>query len=361
MNPVPPLIFPGGRTLAGWWKVLAPLQPQAVSVGHLLLHRVEALARVPQAHRLDVLPFFALKALAQTPGEPLERVDNRLHLGRALLRQVVAQLEAEQLVAPCEGGAWSLTGEGQKALVQGDYQREVNERRVFDFAEPQRPDGPPVFLRLQRDLVFEPWFAVGDWHFDARVLEEVARRPDAWKERHGFPTDVREILLPQTNAVEAPPWQRILLDRPAHLIAVLILVPAADGHEQLQAFAVRRDGWELDSREPVFTLPDGKALVADFVTEPTADDWRQAWRAWCQPRSLPAAEVEACALEPSGWRLRVLANSRLIDRLRSARSDALKGEAWVLAGTGRLRPAARLELVEGGRSVPTASPVVSLS
>jgi hypothetical protein len=32
--------------------------------------------------------------------------------------------------------------------------------------------------------------------------------------------------------------------------------------------------------------------------------------------------------------------------LKTARSEALRGEVWLLAGTGRIRPAAMLELHE---------------
>jgi hypothetical protein len=81
--------------------------------------------------------------------------------------------------------------------------------------------------------------------------------------------------------------------------------------------------------------------------EPSADAWRQAWQAWSQTRSLPGGEVDACRLEPSGHRLVVRAPAKLLDRLKAAKSEALKGEAWVLAGAGRVRAAAMLDLVEG--------------
>jgi hypothetical protein len=356
MNAAPPLAFPGGRVLAGWWKLLTPLHPRALWVGTLLLHHVEALVCVPQPARLDPLPLFALKALALAPGESLERLNDRLHLGSALLRQLVVQLEGERLIAAEEGGAWSLTAAGRAALANGEYLRDVDERRVFHFAEPEQSDRPPAFLRLRDRRAPEPWPASDNWHFDVAVLQDAVRRPAAWKERHGFPADVREVLLPAEGGPpfpEPPPWQRVVLDYPEYLTVVLVLVPAPVGGDQLLGFAVRREGWELEAGEPVFAQPDGAALIADLAVEPTADDWRQAWRAWCQPRGLPTAEVEACVLEPAGWRLRVLASGKLIDRLRSARSDALKGEAWLIAGTSRLRAAARLELVEGSRPIPT--------
>jgi hypothetical protein len=36
--------------------------------------------------------------------------------------------------------------------------------------------------------------------------------------------------------------------------------------------------------------------------------------------------------------------------LQAARSDVLKGEAWLLAGTGRVRTAARVELTDDAGS-----------
>src|SRR5262249_19527844 len=111
-------------------------------------------------------------------------------------------------------------------------------------------------------------------------------------------------------------------------------------------FPVRADGWAL-GREPVLKLEDGAALLAPLGAAPAPEDWRHAWQVWSQQRSLPGSEVEACRLEWVEHRLRVRAPARLIDRLRATRSDALKGEAWLLAGTGRVRPAAMIELVEG--------------
>ena len=43
MRAAPPLVFPSSRVLAGWWRQLAPFSPQSLTVGHLLLHHVEAL------------------------------------------------------------------------------------------------------------------------------------------------------------------------------------------------------------------------------------------------------------------------------------------------------------------------------
>src|SRR5205823_2754975 len=101
----------------------------------------------------------------------------------------------------------------------------------------------------------------------------------------------------------------------------------------------------LNDAEPAFVLGEGwQETFPDLAAAPARDVWRQAWRAWCQPRGLPAGEVEACVLERQDHRLRVVPTPRLLERLRADRSEALRGEAWLLAGSGVLRSAAQIEI-----------------
>src|SRR5262249_41739832 len=100
-------------------------------------------------------------------------------------------------------------------------------------------------------------------------------------------------------------------------------------------------------REPILVWPeDWRVLLGTASLEPSIEEWRQTWRAWCQPRGLPAADVETCELEREDYRLRVRAPRRLVERLEAARSDVLKGEAGLVAGPGRVRTAGRVELAE---------------
>ena len=60
MNPAPPLPFPGSRTVAAWWRELAPHRPLRLWLSHLLIHRVEAQVEVLRPYplgglRLEVL------------------------------------------------------------------------------------------------------------------------------------------------------------------------------------------------------------------------------------------------------------------------------------------------------------------
>lgn len=354
MTAVSPLVFPGGRTLAGWWKHLAPLQPRAFWVGYLLLHRVEALVASHLHLPLEPCSLFVLRSLALTGTASLQEVDQRLHLGLPLLRQLLRRLERDNLVQPEVGETWSLTVAGQQGLEQGSYPQHHQERRTFYFVEKEHAVGSPHFLNLRTSPAALAGSGIDGWRFEPELLQACVGRPVEWKQQFGFPLEVEHILdsraVHETSARTTEAWQRIIVDRPERLVAALVLVPADERRERLLGFAVRLEGWVLESAEPAFLIDaDWQEVFPELVVDLSLDHWQQAWRAWCQPRALPAAEVDACTLERQGCRLRVTATPRLVERLRAARSDVFKGEAWVLAGTGRLRPAAQVELVERKR------------
>jgi hypothetical protein len=343
-----PALLPAGRTLAGWWRQLAPWQPRAIWVGQLLLHRVEALTRLNRNCPLDPFTRLVLQALTLEAEASPPRLEGRLHLGLQVVFQVLRQLERTGL-ARSAADAWAITDLGRQALEQGTFPRPAEERRTFHFVEGEGPTPAVHFLNLGTVGGGTAYTPDEGWRFDDRVLAECVRRPAEWKQRHGFPTDVEEYLhLNGPVPTGTPPpemWQRVVVDRPERLPAVLVRA-GADAAERLLGFPVRTEGWLLQAVKPLFELgADWPEVFPDLVHEPPADAWREAWRGWCHPRNLPAAEVEASTPELHDCRLRVLAPARLLERLRSARSDVFRGEAWVLAGTGRLRRAAVLELV----------------
>src|SRR5262245_61384188 len=105
----PALAFPGSRALAAWWPPLAPQPPEALWVGHLALHRVEALVDLVRVRRADRFTLFLLEALRLDHGRAgsaqLAGLDERLHISRPLLRQVLRSLHVEGLVRATEGGS----------------------------------------------------------------------------------------------------------------------------------------------------------------------------------------------------------------------------------------------------------------
>jgi hypothetical protein len=365
MTGAPPLASPGSRILASWWRQLTPWKPRSLWMGLLLLHRVEAPVRVVRFVRPDPLLLLVLKALAleedgpHAPGPTLEQLDSRLQVGGQVLGRLVHRLKAAGLAQATAEGVWALTALGRATVDRGEYLRDEYDRQVFYFLERGPAVKPPHYINFPPHLA-SPWPATENWEFDVRVLEACLRQPVDWKQRHGFPQEVEEILglapsvareaglPPETGPAPRPlePWQRVILDRPEQLLAVLVLT-GGEGGERLLGFTLQQEGWVLKSTEPAFAVnADWQEVLGAAADAPPPEQWRQAWRNWCRPRAVPLADADACELVRRDHRLQVLAPSRLLERLRASRSDALRGEAWVLAGEGPLRAAALLEIVE---------------
>jgi hypothetical protein len=331
---------PGGRVVQGWWRELAPWQPQRLWFAHLLLSRVEALVEEVCLHPLDPFQQALLHALA-LPEPALE-----LHLERPVLGGLLGELSARGLVRlpdpegpPCPA---ELTDAGREALRAGGVTTRQRERRVFHFAE--LAAAPPQYLPLSRPAG-TPLAPPNGWQFDLSLLDKSVRQTPDWKARQRFPSAAERVFPPPG---EAPAdWREVVLVRPEQLLLALIRVPPESGGPSLLGFAVQADGWVLQREAPVLEMAEPwPEALQELTAEPAPEAWRLAWQAWCQPRSIPPAEVAECRLEPADHRLLVRAPARLVERLRAARSDALKGEAWLLAGTGRGRAAALIELVE---------------
>lgn len=336
-----PLPFPGSRTLAGWWRQLTPWQPRALWVGHLLLHRIEALSRRTQLTQPDPFHLLMLKALALAPPPTLAALAERLHLDRQVIGQVLRTLTTEGLV---EGEtAPALTALGREALARGEYPQPIHERRVFYFVDGERADGAPSFLSLTNAAPV-PWPATADWRFDVTLLAAGIAQSEEWKRQHGFPLDVEQVFDVQSDAPAAgqpEAWRRVILDRPERLAIALV----RSDNDRLLGFTIRQDGWSILTDAPILNLGPDWAEVFPRLTEAAVTDWQQAWRTWCQPRGLAEGTAEAVNLRHEGHRLRVTVSAPLLEHLRATRSEALKGEAWVLMGSGTMRAAAVLEIV----------------
>ncbi len=330
-------LFPPGRALGGWWRDLSPRRPQRLWFTHLLLHRVEALAEVKHAHRLDPVQNALLCLLAG----PATVVPEQLRVDRQLLARWLHALIDQGLVRS-NGQGWEPTDAGQTAARTGAFTQPGRERRTFYFVDQREAQRPAHFLHLARPALPYPTPAA-DWHFDPSWLEDCPRRPAEWKRTHQFPADVEAIIVgPPDHAI--PSWREVVLDRPEHL--PVAIVRTAGG---VQGFQTQAEDWKLRADEPVFALGDDwEAVLPDLAAEPPPDAWRSAWQAWCRQRGVPPVDADLCSVERRDHYLEVRAPKRVADRLKAMRGDGPHSETWLLAGTGRTRAAVCLKVVEGG-------------
>ncbi|HVS39307.1 MAG TPA: hypothetical protein VMS17_27365 [Gemmataceae bacterium] len=328
MTAAVPFPLPPGRVLSAWRRDLAAFRSGRLRLAHLLLHRVEALVRVARPRSLEPLQAALLAQL--DAGAPL----TPLHLDSALLQRWLRNLAADGLIDSAHGG-WPLTDRGRGALAAQAYTINVEERRQFTFAEPENPRKDPRFLALRGPAM--PLNPPPDWRFSAATLEACRAESVEWKRRHGFPLDVESVVAPTGAGAELSQWRRIMVDRPEQIF--LVIVAAAGAPPGWLGFAVRPESWTLQTTAPVLTLPAEDGLIE----EPSPEAWREAWRSWCIGRGVSAEKADTCRLEPLEDRLRVLAPPGGMERIASERN-----EAWLLAGEGRVRIAAPMEIVEGG-------------
>ena len=320
--PIPP-----DRVLSSWRRALADFQPRRLWLGQLLLHRVEALVRVVRRHEVEPVRLALLRQLAEAA--PLDH----LRVDHDLLARLLQELSADGLIE--SGGDGRLTERGRQALDSDAYTAPVEERRVFTFLDEGDPKRPLLFAPLQgRAVALAP---PPGWRFDATTLEECVRRSPEWKARHGFPTDVEAVLAPAAPGTD---WRRVILDRPEQIL--MVFIPSGDAAAKRRlGFAVRADDWVLQTDAPALSLDeDDRDALAELGAEPSPEAWREAWRIWCQRRGL--SDADACRIESLEDRVRVIAPRGLASTLGGDRN-----EAWLLAGMGRTRVAAPMEIVEG--------------
>jgi DNA-binding MarR family transcriptional regulator len=336
------LIYPGSRTLAGWWRQLHAYQPQAFWIGYSFLHRVEAHVNVVRAQPVEPLTHLVLQALAleQTQSVSLADLQARLRLPIAVVQRVLVGMEREGLLSRSPPDRWQVTERGNEALRCRHVPMHVQERRVFPFLECLDASGlrlgPPRFLPVA-ECAGAPWLVDAAHQFDVTWLPASIGQSIEWKKACGFPAEVESLA--DSTASEA--WQHVIVDRPERVLFVLILSKTA-GSSELLGFAVKVDGWTLYDQMPVLRVPESARTALPELVSPAAEVWQEAWRSWCRQRQLPMNEVEICVLAYHSPRLEVQPPPRLLQRLHAAKSDLFKGDAWLLVGEGYVRTAAQL-------------------
>jgi hypothetical protein len=338
MTAAAPRTFPVARTYQTWLRELAAVQPRRLWFGHLLVHRVEALVAVAHSHNLEPFPLALLRCLFDAPAAPAATAAlDRLHFDRQLAGPLLREFAVAGLLRATNGG-WALTDTGREALTTGGYTRRAEERRAFLFVD--NPGGAPQYVPLT-----QTGGTAGDvgesWTFSPAVLQECVRHPAEWKQRVGFPTDVEAVIVEPRDG-----WRHVILDRADHAPLLFVETTGDGGGSALVAYLVR-DNWSLQREPPVLMLGDGwQDLLPDFAESLSAEAWREAWRAWCQSRQLPADEVAACQIDHADCKLHVKAPKALVEHLKATRSDVLRGDAWLTLGTVRTRAVAAVEIRE---------------
>jgi hypothetical protein len=254
-------------------------------------------------------------------------------------------LAAEGMTERLGDGTWKVTPEGLRALAEGKRDQIREERQSFAFLATADEESAH-FIRLLNDAPAPAAAALADPRFDPSRYHACFTQPAEWKKRFGFPENVHAVSHRQAPESD---WQSLIVDHAANGALALVRTREGAGDGGLLGFWTEPGEWLLRSAGPAFRLAEGwREVFPALESGPAAEDWRGVWETWCQARGLPAADAERCTLALEDCRLVVRAPRRLLERLQSLRSDALKGEAWLVAGEGSVRRAALLDVAETG-------------
>ncbi len=329
------LISPGSKILAGWYRQLAALKPRRIWVGYIYLHRIEAPVEVLREQPVDPLILLILQAINAAP---VNEFDRWLGLPPAVLANILQSMQRENLIARANDNCWAITERGKLAVDRQSVPVHSTERQVLPFVE--RLDqagqrvGPPLFLAIGNGPRAD-WIVDDAHSFDSGILQTCIKESNEWKAMTRFPTEIERFGIDA-----ATDWQRVIVDHPERMMTVFLTT-----EQELLGFAIKVEGWSLNERSPVLRLPSAALPgLSALLTEPTDEAWRDAWRAWCKQRSLPANEVEACKVALASARVEIQAPPRLVQRLQAANNELLKGDAWLLVGEGYIRPAAPMAM-----------------
>ncbi len=344
------LSFPGSRVLAGWWKELGVYHPQSLSVGHVVLHRLEAPVRAATAVTLDRLRALLIRFLTLATPPGAEESLDALSLKPSFLAGMLQGLARDGLILLGEDGTWKPTPAGERALAEGRYEQAQEKRRVLAFLT-ALDGGTPHFVNLLESPEAAGAIPAVEPAFDPAAYYACFTQTLEWKRRHGFPENLTATpsFSGGTEPTSSAPsdWRRVLVDHASQAVLALVQTVDARGMTGMLGFWIDPRGWVLHCARPAVRWRDGwRQVFPALRDEIPAEAWRKTWHEWCHPRGLPVADVERCSLIAPDHRLIVYASRRLIERLKALRSDALKGEAWLLAGEGAVRRSALLEVIE---------------
>jgi hypothetical protein len=333
MNASASLTFPEPAVLASWYSQLLPLNPHAIWVGHLLVHRVEALVRTEQSRPIDPPVRAVLGALAER-AQDISSLEKRLGLQRQFLFQVLRELSAMGLASDRPSG-WEVTEAGSHAHLSGHCLQPTYKRRTFHFL--CLPNASPIYVSLTTSAA-ELWTGSVPSQFDPGLLNQCARQSETWKTRSGFPKEVVQVVAPDDPLLLAAAWQKVVVSQPLQHSAVLVACGKSD-EESLRAFTYRRDAWGLDTSQPAFSFGrEWRETIPKLAAEVPAETLQNAWREWCEGKGISPADTNACRLEVEGCALHVFASPGIVSRVGD------KERKWLLLGDETIRRALEVKV-----------------
>ena len=152
------------------------------------IHEVEAPVLVRYQKAMHRLELFLLRAV-DVSRNGLQEIDELLHLGRQVLRQMLESQRHLGTVEQEADGNYKLTEYGRRTLEQGMLIRKKQKRRVFHFL-----DGSFVYLEVTDSDGLNEVDPPEEWSFSPGVITEWINAEATEKRGTRFPKDVVALV-----------------------------------------------------------------------------------------------------------------------------------------------------------------------
>ncbi len=121
---------PPGRVFTALWRFLEPYAPRRIWFADLLVRRLDLLVRIDKSEFTDQLHRLLIEAVSARGQSPAV-LAKRLGLNDRMLRMLLAELTAHDLVRVDERGDWIATEAGMQVAGAGHTPAPIVARRTF--------------------------------------------------------------------------------------------------------------------------------------------------------------------------------------------------------------------------------------
>ena len=344
------------EAVRGLWNTLAKDAPDCtVFVSECFFHTVEALVAVEQSEGMDPMALFVLRAFEFAKQADAEHLDEVLHLGRQVTRQLLAGLTVNGLLKETSS-TYVITELGRRTLHTGRIVKHVLIRRLFNFLHPSMQ-----YLAVQdpkQSLLFDlrPSQTPTPWEFDPQMLRYAISQPAEWKLRHRFPEDIMDVITGPVSPDSAPGLapaesgpvlpgdgtaapQHLIVDKAQVLTSVLVARTEDSREVELTGYPVSIHGSLVKGKgQPYFSLhgPDDiHKAFPELGSFPTAEQVKQSWMAFAEQDML--AESQRADVRFDKGRLVVCISADLLERWGTFVVHALQDHLRWYISVGSLR------------------------
>lgn len=303
-----------------------------VVISECFFHTVEALVEVEEMKGIDPMSDFVLRAFEFAHPAKIEHLDDVLHIGRQMMRQILNGMVASGLVAAESESTYRLTESGRNSLQTGRIFTRIPARRIFRFLHPAMSyvavHDPKGNLLSELSPSRTPF----PWEFSPDVLRHAIAQSDDWKRRHGFPANVADVLTevlspearesvsPEAELATAPadPWQgqakplqHLVVDKAQVVTCTLVVRQGNADDVELSGYPVSVQGNLVRGKQPLFSLHDPVEVGRVFpglLEPPTPKEVTDGWLTLAARLMLPEAEQAEVRFENNSLVIALSAN-----------------------------------------------------